>query len=41
MYLYIIMLKMTDEFLEQVDQGNTKCNKEDCMTLMKQSLMMF
>ena len=37
------MLEISDEFSEQLDQGKTKCNKEDCMlsTLKKQSLMMF
>ena len=41
MYMYIIMFETSDEFSEQLDQGKTKCNKEDCMlsTLMKQSLM--
>ena len=43
MYLYIIMLEISDEFSEQLDKGKTKCNKENCMlsTLMKHSLIMF
>ena len=37
------MLDISDKFSEQLDQGKTRCNKDNCMlsTLMKQSLMMF
>ena len=40
MYLYIIMLEISNEISEQLDQGKTKCNKEYCTlsSLMKQSL---